>query len=210
MKMLPTLDLCDSLEPPGNEEVSLCPNAENFRQHYDQTIEKSEEDDHEEKKQSVFDLAAEQKINPIFPHPQTLVPSSPALVSTCETKIAPLAKTQCEWIIKEATSAITHTIQNGVKETSLRLDGPAFLNSPFQGIELVIKEFSTAPLSFNIEFRGSSTAISSLKPHLQDLRAAFYGSHRPEGYAIHRIETSYEDSSPFLFHRKPPAEGSNL
>ena len=208
--MLPTSDLCEPLESPGKEEASLSLEAEGFRQFFKMKIEKTEEE-HEEKKPSVFDLAAEQKCNPIAPFPYLQTPLQDLTVSSaCEIKTAPLSKTQCEWLVKEATYAITHTIQNGIKETSLRLDGPAFANSPFQGIELIVKEFTTAPLTFNIEFRGSNAAISSLKPYLADLKTAFYGTHRPEGYAIHRIETSFEDSSPFLFHRKPPAEGGSV
>jgi len=208
--MLPTTDLCEPLESHGKEETSLSPEAKGFRKYFEMNIEKTE-DEREEKKPSVFDLAAEQKNNSTIPFPHQQMPLQVAAASpTSEIKTAPLSEIHCDWLVKEATSAITHTIQNGVKETSLRLDGPAFANSPFQGIELIVKEFTTAPLTFNIEFRGSSAAISSLKPYLPDLKAAFYGTHRPEGYAIHRIETSFEDSSPFLFHRKPPAEGGSV
>jgi len=99
-----------------------------------------------------------------------------------------------------------HCIKNGIKETSVRLDGTSFIGSPLQGVELIIKEFSTAPAIFNIEFRGSVSAIAFLQPHLVTLSAALHSDKKKE-FLIHRVELELEgDSSPFLFHRKPSPE----
>lgn len=228
MKTPPPLDaseLFEQLEMEIEKEESFSsPETKRFREYFDLTVEKTEE--REEKRPSVFDISAD-CLKPTSPAPfhsiqvQSSEPVRSAPVqeisSQKATAITPLSKVQCEWILTESTSSITHCIQEGVKETSLRLEGPAFQSSPFQGMELVIKEFSTAPLVFNVEFRGSPSAISVLKPNLPNLCAAFHGMNKPEGYAIHRIdtsiETSSEDASSFLFHRKSPAEegeGSNL
>jgi hypothetical protein len=206
MKTKSNSNCSDSVKSSETKERPCCSQTNKFRNFFEPKVEKSEEKK-EEKKPSVFDLAAEQKNQNSAVLPFTQVQLQSCHQASCENKITPLSNAHYESLLSETTLAISHTIQNGVKETSVRLDGLAFQGSSLYGVEFIIKEFSTAPLMFNIEFRGSETALSTLAPHFATLKAAFPQS---EGYAIHRIDASFEDSSPFLFHRKPKAEGGSV
>lgn len=173
---------------------------ERFREHYNKKVEKVEEE--KKKRPSIFEVVAEE--NPL---------SSPAKFSihspnesTVAINAVSMNKEQIDWIVEQATLNIAHCIKDGVKETSIRLDGASFNGSSLQGMELIIQEFSTAPLIFNIAFRGSSSALAFLQPHLQALSAALHADKKAD-YAINRIETELEDdSSRFFFRRKPDLE----
>ena len=108
-------------------------------------------------------------------------------------------------IVEQASSAITHVIENGIKETTVRLDGEWLAGSPLQGAEITITEYNTSPLMFNVVFRCSPTAIAHLMPHLSALSAALHS--QKKDYLIHRVEAELEESSEFLFHRKPASSG---
>ncbi len=183
----------------ATREASARAKQTRFREHYDMKVEKIEE---EKKHRSIFELIAEE--NP-FAAPMKFSLSSPC-DAVQSANIMPLSKTQSDWIVAETDVAIIHCIKNGIKETSVRLDGTSFIGSPLEGVELIIKEFCTAPLIFNLEFRGSPSAMSFLQPHLLTLSAVFHADKKKE-YSIHRIELETEDSSPFLFHRKPSPDG---
>lgn len=204
MKTTASSNCNDSVKSSGTKDRSFCSEKNKFRKYFESKVEKTDEDKRE-KKPSVFDIAAQQQ-NPNAPlFSQAQLDAS--VQTSKDSKIAPLSNAHYESLLSETALAISHTIDRGVKETSVKLDGPAFQGSVLCGVELIIKEYSTAPLMFNVEFRGSNQAISTLAAHLPALKAAF---HQPEGYAIHRIEANFEDSSPFLFHRKPKAEGGAL
>ncbi len=185
-----------SKEQPSN------PKKKNFREFFENKVEKVEE--REIKKRSIFEIIADAAVPP-FPIPMTIDPSCDV---QCASNIPPISKQEADWIVSEATAAITHCIDSGVKETTLRLEGAHFQTSPLYGTEIVITEFSTAPLAFNVEFRCSPTALAFLQPHLPGLAAAFHLTPKRE-FSFNRIDASLEDSSQFLFHRKPAAESGH-
>ena len=182
----------------SSKDSPSAPKKKTFREFFETKVEKAEE--RETKKRSIFDIAA------------NLVPSIAKAFSidnaVVEEGVSALSKKEIEWIMTEAASAITHCISSGVKETTLKLDAAGFQNSPLFGSELVIKEFSTAPLSFNVEIRCSPTALAFLQPHLPSLAAAFH-TEQKRPYAIHRIEASLDDRSEFYFQRKPAADSGH-
>jgi hypothetical protein len=90
---------------------------------------------------------------------------------------------------------------NGINETTIHLNTPEFASSMFAGAQIVIKEYSTAPLAFNIEFLGSPQNSLYFEQNIATLRAAFASEDRK--YTINRIESRLlsKQEKP-LFHRK--------
>lgn len=90
---------------------------------------------------------------------------------------------------------------NGINETTIHLNTPEFASSLFAGAQIVIKEFSTAPLAFNIEFLGSPQNSLFFEQNIASLRAAFASEDRK--YSINRIDSRLlsKQEKP-LFHRK--------
>ncbi len=90
---------------------------------------------------------------------------------------------------------------NGVNETTIHLNTPEFASSLFAGASIVIKEYSTAPLAFNIEFLGSPQNSLFFEQNIASLRAAFSSEDRK--YSINRIESRLlnKQEKP-LFQRK--------
>lgn len=91
----------------------------------------------------------------------------------------------------------------GIQETSFILNGPQFASSVFFGSQIIIQEFSTAPLMFNVQLNGSQQAVSLFQKNLGDLIAAFQGGQY--AFKINRLETGYLKERP-LFHRKSKAQ----
>jgi hypothetical protein len=90
---------------------------------------------------------------------------------------------------------------NGINETTIHLNTPEFASSMFAGAQIVIKEYSTAPLAFNIEFLGSPQNSLYFERNIASLRAAFASEDRK--YSINRIDSRLlsKQEKP-LFHRK--------
>jgi hypothetical protein len=90
---------------------------------------------------------------------------------------------------------------NGINETTIHLNTPEFASSMFSGAQIIIKEYSTAPLAFNIEFLGSPQNSLFFEQNIASLRAAFSSEDRK--YSINRIESRlFQKSEKPLFHRK--------
>lgn len=88
----------------------------------------------------------------------------------------------------------------GTQETRVILDSPLFAASPFQGAEVVIHEFRSAPKQFNIELVGSPEAVALFQAHANSLAAAFQGGQY--NFTLHRIETRLLKTERPLFERK--------
>ncbi len=90
---------------------------------------------------------------------------------------------------------------NGLNETTIHLDGPEFASSKFAGTQIVIREFSTAPLVFNIEFLGTPQNAALFEQNFASLRAAFTSENR--SYTINRMESHLlSKAEKPHFHRK--------
>jgi hypothetical protein len=141
-------------------------------------------------------------------------PSSPA-ITPASTTLGPLfiapapevapAYTQLSGemlaLFEKMISHIFIMQANGVNETTIHLNTPEFASSLFAGASIVIKEYSTAPLAFNIEFLGSPQNSLYFDQNIASLRAAFTSEDRK--YSINRIESRLlnKQEKP-LFHRK--------
>lgn len=88
----------------------------------------------------------------------------------------------------------------GLSETTIHLDSPAFQNSIFAGAKITIREYSTAPKAFNIEFQGNPQNTALFQGSVSDLMAAFQNGNY--NFKINRIDTSLQASERPMFHRK--------
>jgi hypothetical protein len=89
-------------------------------------------------------------------------------------------------------------------ETTIHLNTPEFANSKFFGAQIVIKEYSTAPLAYNIEFQGTAQNAADIEKEVGAFMNAFQtGNHN---FSIHRFESRLLQQQPEkpLFHRKEP------
>jgi hypothetical protein len=90
---------------------------------------------------------------------------------------------------------------NGLNETTIHLNTSEFSSSIFSGAQIVIREYSTAPLAFNIEFLGTAQNTLYFEQNIASLRAAFASEKR--NYSIHRIDSRLQQKGEKpLFHRK--------
>ncbi len=106
-------------------------------------------------------------------------------------------------LVESTQSGITHLTDRGMKETWITLDGTRFTDTALEGVKLVIREFSTAPLAYNVELRCSPTSLAHLQSLLPSLTAAIQQEHH--SFVIHKIDAYLHDSPPPLIHRKESA-----
>jgi hypothetical protein len=90
----------------------------------------------------------------------------------------------------------------GVTETSFTLNNPKFASSVFFGTQIIIKEYSTAPLAFNVQLNTSPQATALLQSNLGDLMAALQAGRY--NFKVNRLDTGLLVERP-LFHRKEEA-----
>jgi hypothetical protein len=94
----------------------------------------------------------------------------------------------------------------GDSETTIHLNTPEFASSMFAGAQITIREFSTAPTVYNIEFVGTDQNNAIFDANIASLRAAFDSEKR--NYSINRIESRLSSEKP-LFHRKGKIQNQN-
>lgn len=85
--------------------------------------------------------------------------------------------------------------------TTLVLNHPSFAASPFFGTEITIKEFTTAPKTFNIEIISNPSAILAIQKGTEQLLSLF--TRGDFGFSVHRLETHIQSDSPSAFEDSP-------
>jgi len=104
-------------------------------------------------------------------------------------------------LFEKMVSTIMVMHDSGVTETVIHLSPADF--SLFAGAQIVVREFSTAPKAFNIEFQGNAQNTVLFDQNMGDLMAAFqYGNYN---FKINRMESSLLAADRPLFHRKEAA-----
>jgi hypothetical protein len=86
---------------------------------------------------------------------------------------------------ERSVSTITVMMSTGVTETTVSLHEQS--NSIFAGAKITIREFSTAPKAFNIEFTANPEAVAIFQSNVDDLMAAFQSG--GYNFKVNRIET---------------------
>jgi hypothetical protein len=101
------------------------------------------------------------------------------------------------------TMSIMHL--SGVNETVINLNAQKFASSVFFGTQIIIKEYSSAPLAYNIQINGSSQALALLERNSAMLMAAF--QHGNYAFRVHRLEPGLLEEKPKVRRKEPPAKG---
>jgi hypothetical protein len=100
------------------------------------------------------------------------------------SEVKAFASLSIEPIFEEMVSQMSFLHENGIQQTTFTYDSKT---SVLSGVQVVIKEFSTAPKSFNVELMGTPEAVVLLQKNVSDLVAAFNAEERP--FKINRLET---------------------
>lgn len=96
---------------------------------------------------------------------------------------------QMAHLFHELVEALIHIDHDGVKETTLFLEGDPFSSSIFEGTKIMITEYSTAPKIFNIHFMANhQNAVTILQSKISELTSAFQQGNFQ--FSVHRIDTS--------------------
>ena len=147
----------------------------------------------EKKQEEAVQIRKQIKKETVKPSPMATTPASTPLGPLF---IAPAPQTTPAYmqlnsemlaLFEKMVSQIFIMQTNGINETTIHLNTPEFASSLFSGAQIVIKEYSTAPLTFNIEFLGSPQNTLYFEQNIGSLRAAFASEDRK--YSIHRIES---------------------
>jgi hypothetical protein len=93
----------------------------------------------------------------------------------------------------------------GVTETVVTLNTPKFASSVFFGSQIIIHEYTSAPLAYNIQINGTPEALSLFQGNVDDLMAAFqYGNY---AFRVNRLETGLLARPPLVRRKEPPSGG---
>jgi len=119
---------------------------------------------------------------------------APAVLSEISAVKGAASSTPLQAVIECAAQGITHIVTNGLQETTLILDGPLFKHTPLSGVKLTVREYSTAPLAFNIHFECAPAALAYLQPHLKTLTTVFQS--QKQSFSIQSVDADLGDGIP--------------
>jgi hypothetical protein len=91
-------------------------------------------------------------------------------------------------IFERLVGAMILLNESGIRETTIIIASSKEKPSIFDGAQIKIKEYSTAPKQFNIELSGTSKAVDLFRDNMQDLKAAL--DDVPYAFKVNRLETS--------------------
>ncbi len=141
----------------------------------------------------------------------TQPPPQPPLMAPPLTTLEPAAYTQMtpqlQEFFQKLVGVLTVMKATGVSETVIKLNAPAGSRlSIFNGSEISIKEYSSAPKSFNIQFNGNPEAVNLVQGNLGTLMAAL--SDKEYNFKVNRFDIGLapRKDEP-LFKRKGPISG---
>jgi|GEM_PF-1436772 hypothetical protein len=102
-------------------------------------------------------------------------------------------------LFERMVSVISVIHESGITETTIHLTAE-MAGGLFAGAQIVIKEYSTAPKAFNIEFLGTAQSAALFNQNIAGLVAAFQNGNY--NFKVHRLESKLLPSERPLFHRK--------
>lgn len=139
--------------------------------------------------------------------PRPMPPEAAASAGLAASQLLPYANPEVQNLFAQMVgTVIVMTTPPGISRTQVILNSPAFTRTIFQGAEITLERYSTAPDSFNIKLTGSPQAVTVFNDNVQGLYNAFQKGRF--SFRIGRIEASYEESSRPVFRRKESAGGS--
>lgn len=144
-------------------------------------------------------LPASTTLGPLFIAPPS---EAPPAYATLNSEVLAL--------FERMVGVISIMKESGITETIIHLNTAEFSNSRFAGSQIIIREFSTAPLAYNIELQGTPQNTALFEQNVGSLMQAFQSSNYP--FRINRIDTRLLSQRPDkpLFHRKETSSEKNL
>lgn len=129
----------------------------------------------EKKKEKITDTVKSASIETKLQNSPEHITSQEASVESSQPVSSPFANLhpQVVHLFEKMVGVMMIMEHSGKKETTLSLDNPQFEKSVFYGSKIVITEYSTAPLEFNIEISGNQQAIDLMGANANELVAAF-------------------------------------
>jgi hypothetical protein len=118
--------------------------------------------------------------------PFELIQQKPSACFSSDQISASCVSVEIEALFEEMITVMTSLHENGIQETTFYLDANS---SIFSGMQITIKEFSTAPKIFNVELIGSPEAAQLLQANMAGLIEAFNREERK--FKINRLETHH-------------------
>jgi hypothetical protein len=94
---------------------------------------------------------------------------------------------------------------SGVTETVIDLSAEKFASSVFFGSQIIIREYGSAPLAYNIQINSSPQAMALLEKNAATLMAAF--QHGNYNFRVHRLESGLLEERPKVKRKEPPGKG---
>ena len=143
----------------------------------------------------------QEAIPAVFPASSALGPSFIAPASETPPAYATL-NPEVLALFEKMVGVISVMKESGIKETIIHLNSAEYANSRFAGSEIIIREFNTAPLAYNIELVGTPQNAALFEQNVGALMSAFQTG--KYGFTVNRIDTRVASPRPDkpVFHRK--------
>lgn len=153
----------------------------------------------EKKKAEIGAVAAPAPQAPVLPEALPLLaPPQPATPYT-------LLHPQIMELFDRMVGTMSVMSLSGVTETVIDLSAEKFASSVFFGSQIIIREYSSAPLAYNIQINSSAQALALLEKNAATLVAAFqYGNYN---FRVHRLESGLLEERPRVKRKEPPGKG---
>lgn len=109
-------------------------------------------------------------------------------------------------IFERMVGVMTVLKSSGMTQTTIHLTGPQFASSIFNGCQITIQEFSSAPKSFNIQFVGSPQAVQAFEAKIPMINSAFSAGNYD--FKVNRLEANLSRTEGPVLHRKEEPSGT--
>lgn len=141
------------------------------------------------KKETVFDLASKEKKkeNPTKETPQAVegaVELAPSIV-TEGMEVAEINPVEISSIVEEMAEYIKIESDNGISKTTVKV---SMQGTVFEGSEIVIDHYDTAPHSFNLQLMGNPEAMQLFEAHLGTLQLSLNAHEALKGFQVHIMQ----------------------
>jgi len=135
---------------------------------------------------------------PIFPTP--IQASSPTEATPAYTKLSP----EVHELFEKMGGVMMVQVDKGVTTTTMDINMP---NSVFNGAQVILDQYSTAPHSYNVQLIGSAEAVKAFSENLDGLKSAFAEGRFNFEVNILTPSIGKPKKSPHLIRRKGSAGG---
>lgn len=132
------------------------------------------------------------EVAPFAPHIEAPAPTAPSPYAQMSPQVLAL--------FERMVGVMTIIQTTGVTETVMTLNARQFASSVLYGSQIVIREFSTAPTSFNVEFIGSPEALALVQQNIPGLMGAVQQGNF--NFTINRFDVKLATGEKPIFTRK--------